>query len=60
LNTKSSKSRDILEEKLIVINIGLDVFRDSLDQQDVEVIRVLWRPPHKPPADLEEILDRLL
>jgi hypothetical protein len=60
LKTTNSKSRDILEEKLIVINIGLDVFKHSLTQQEVEVINIRWQPPHKPPADLEGILQKLL
>jgi hypothetical protein len=60
LNAPTSKSSDILEEKLIVINIGLDVFMDSLSKQGVEVLNIRWKPPYKPPADLEEILQKLL
>jgi hypothetical protein len=60
LKTSNSKSRDILKKKLIVINIGLHLFKDSLGQQGVEVINIRWRPPHKPPADLEDILEKLL
>jgi hypothetical protein len=35
----------LLREPLQVINIGLEVFAESLEAQDVPVVQVDWRPP---------------
>lgn len=36
---------NILEQKLKVINIGLELFYETLKQQGVEVVHVDWQPP---------------
>ena len=35
----------LLSEPLQAINIGLEVFGESLEAQDVPVVHVDWRPP---------------
>ena len=36
---------DYFNQKTVPINLGLGQFSESLDQQDVEVIDVTWKPP---------------
>lgn len=50
----------LLGEKVVLINVGLAVFEDSLRQQGAEVVAVHWRPPGKIGADIEALLDGLL
>jgi hypothetical protein len=37
--------RDLLQQPLIVINVGLKGFAENLEKQEVEVIQVDWKPP---------------
>lgn len=39
------KQKNILEETLCVINIGLEGFAEDLRKEGVEVVQVDWRPP---------------
>ena len=50
----------ILGEKAAVINIGLQIFEESLKKQSVQVVSVRWRPPRQNPADIENLLNKLL
>ena len=50
----------ILGEKVFVINVGLKIFEEALKLQEVQVISVHFRPPHKPPQDLQAILSKIL
>jgi hypothetical protein len=50
----------LLSEPLIVINLGLDKFAESLVDQNVEVIRVDWRPPAGGDQEMIALLDQLL
>jgi hypothetical protein len=45
---------------LRVVNVGLELFADSLRQQQVEVVQVAWAPPAKGDPELMNILDDLL
>ncbi len=53
---KASNLQNILKEKT-VINIGIDLFIETLNQQDVKVIKVDFKPPTKYSGDLANILD---
>ena len=44
---------------LNVINIGLDLFGNTLEQQDVSVAYVDWTPPAAGRMDILGILDNL-
>ena len=35
----------LLGQPLQVINVGLEVFAESLEAQEVQVVQVDWRPP---------------
>lgn len=46
-------------EKLNVLNFGLEVFSESLKKQGVEVVQVKWKPEAGGNARLLEIIDKL-
>ena len=50
----------LLGEPLKFINIGLEIFHDSLSEQGAEVVHVDWRPPADGDERLAKILERLL
>ena len=50
----------ILQEPLVVINVGLKGFADSLKQQAVEVVQVDWFPPAGGDQEMIDLLDELL
>jgi len=51
---------DVLDQPLVVINLGLKGFAESLEQQAVEVVQVDWVPPAGGDAEMLDLLDRLL
>lgn len=51
---------DLLSDQLVVINIGLLEFYESLVDQHVQVIHVDWRPPASGDEELINLLDKLL
>ena len=50
----------LLNEPLVVINLGLSGFAENLEGQDVEVVRVDWTPPAGGDQDMIDILENLL
>lgn len=36
---------DLLHQPLIVVNVGLRGFSESLEEQEAEVVQVDWKPP---------------
>ena len=50
----------ILQEPLVVINVGLKGFADSLEQQAVEVVQVDWFPPAGGDQEMIDLLEELL
>jgi hypothetical protein len=50
----------LLGEKKVVVNMGVEVFEDSLRRQGIEVVVVRWQPPRELPQDVARLLDRLL
>lgn len=50
----------ILEIKeLKVLNVGLEIFKESLEKQEVEVVQVEWKPEAGGNVKLLEIIDKL-
>ncbi len=49
----------LLEEPLIVVNVGLEGFAKELNQQGVEVIHVDWAPPGGGDPKLADLLSKL-
>ena len=50
----------ILSGNLIVINIGLRGFAESLEDQEVEVVQVDWTPPAGGDQEMIDLLENLL
>ena len=51
---------DLLHKPIIVINLGLKKFAESLEDQQVEVVQVDWVPPAGGDQALIDLLDQLL
>ena len=52
--------RTLLAGPIVAINIGLDQFARSLEEQKAKVVQVDWVPPAGGDKDMLEILDSLL
>jgi FdrA protein len=50
----------LLNEPVVVINLGLNKFAENFEEQDVKVVQVDWTPPAGGDKELIELLDRLL
>lgn len=51
--------KDLRREPLRVVNLGLEIFAEELERQNVTVTRVDWRPPAGGNPRLLEILEKL-
>lgn len=51
---------ELLNTPLVVINVGLKMFAESLESQGVEVVQVDWAPPAGGDQELADLLDKLL
>ena len=51
---------ELLHEPIVVINLGLEKFAESLEEQQVEVVQVDWVPPAGGDKEMVELLDHLL
>jgi hypothetical protein len=55
-----NKIENLLKESIVAINLGLESFAASLEEQDVEVVHVNWTPPAGGDQEMIDILDTLL
>lgn len=55
-----NKIEELLQEKLVIINVGLRGFADSLEQQEVEVVQVDWVPPAGGDQEMIDLLEKLI
>lgn len=53
------KTSDLLNQRVSVINIGLEVFKEALELQGVEVVHVDWQVPAGGDTRLVNILKKL-
>lgn len=51
---------ELLSGSLIVINVGLPGFAESMEVQDVDVVQVDWKPPAGGDQEMIDLLDELL
>ena len=51
---------ELLRKPLVVINLGLRIFAESLEEQKVEVVQVDWSPPAGGDEAMADLLDQLL
>jgi len=54
------KITKLLAEPLVVVNVGLNKFAKSLEEQGVDVIQVDWVPPAGGDKEMMDLLDDLL
>lgn len=45
MTVETDKIQRLFQSSLKVVNVGLDLFADALQAQDVEAVQVKWRPP---------------
>ena len=55
-----TKIDELLHTPLVVINLGLRKFAESLEEQEIEVVQVDWVPPAGGDKDVQDLLDQLL
>lgn len=53
------RAPDLLHDELMAINVGLEVFYQSLVDQGAPVVHVNWRPPAGGDSKMASLLDRL-
>ena len=59
MSEKSDEEKNILREKLKVVNIGISTFADDLRSQGVEVVHVDWKPPAGGDVEMLKLLEKL-
>ncbi|MFQ5924227.1 MAG: hypothetical protein ACE5M4_15430 [Anaerolineales bacterium] len=52
--------QDLLHQPLVVINVGLKEFAESLEAQETDVIQVDWAPPAGGDQKMIDLLQDLL
>jgi len=55
-----AEAKKLFNVELKVINVGLDIFYNALQMQNVKAVDVNWRPAPKHEKETEDILDKLL
>jgi hypothetical protein len=55
-----SSTDELLQKPIVVINLGLKKFAESLEEQQVEVVQVDWVPPAGGDKEMINLLDQLL
>ena len=54
-----SEEKELLGEQLQVVNIGLEMFAETLRRHHVPLVHLDWRPPAQGDAHLLDLLRRL-
>ena len=54
-----SSTDELLQKPIVVINLGLKKFAESLEEQQVEVVQVDWAPPAGGDKEMIDLLDQL-
>ena len=57
---KKAPAQDLLGSELVVLNLGLDIFRQALESQKVECVQVDLTQAPRLEKKLADALDRLL
>lgn len=57
---EEEQKKPLLGGPLVVINVGLTLFHDSLKDQGTPVVQVDWRPPAAGDHKMVGLLDKLL
>lgn len=54
------KIAELLEKGPKAINVGLSDFARDLEDQEVEVVQLEWRPPEPEDQEMKRLLEQLL
>jgi hypothetical protein len=54
------KVADLLANGPHALNIGLQDFARDLEEQEVDVVQLDWRPPQPEDAEMKRLLEQLL
>ncbi len=57
---KNENREDLIDQALVVINVGLKDFAKNLELQGAEVVQVDWAPPAGGDPEMIDLLDKLL
>ena len=55
-----TKINELLQRPMVVINLGLKKFAESLEEQKVEVVQVDWMPSAGGDKEMIDLLNQLL
>ena len=55
-----TKINELLQRPMVVINLGLKKFAESLEEQKVEIVQVDWIPSAGGDKEMIDLLDQLL
>jgi len=55
-----TKIDEMLQKPIVVINMGLKKFAESLEEQKVEVVQVDWIPLAGGDKEMMDLLDQIL
>ncbi len=56
----NENQKGLIDQPLVVINVGLKDFAKNLELQEVEVVQVDWVPPAGGDQEMIDLLDELL
>jgi hypothetical protein len=56
----TNRARKLLDSDLTVLNIGMSIFYDALQVQNVKVIQIDWKPGPTLDKLSEEILSKIM
>ena len=57
--TRVKKIVDLFRRDLVVVNMGLDAFAETLRKEEVKVLQMNWSPPAGGNQRLIRLLDKL-
>jgi len=53
------KMKPLFSQSLKVINLGIELFSESLKKQGVTVVHVIWKPPAGGDRELAKLLEKI-
>lgn len=54
------EKKSMIDSELVAINLGLNQFAESLENQDIEVVKINWSPPAGGDQEMQALLDELI
>jgi hypothetical protein len=54
------ESKNLIEETIVAINVGIQDFGSALEEQGIQVVYVEWSPPAGGDQEMIDLLDQLM